>query len=76
MCAHANFTDNPGPGVLRGEKARFQLFGDSVNVASRMESTGKPMKIQATYETAELLREAGYDSWVQPRENLVAVKGQ
>ena len=23
-------------GVLRGDKARFQLFGDTVNVASRM----------------------------------------
>ena len=24
-------------GVLRGERARFQLFGDSVNTAARME---------------------------------------
>lgn len=24
-------------GVLRGEKGRFQLFGDSMNTASRME---------------------------------------
>jgi class 3 adenylate cyclase len=28
-------------GVLRGEKFRFQLFGDTMNVASRMESTGE-----------------------------------
>ena len=27
-------------GVLRGEKSRFQLFGDTVNMASRLETNG------------------------------------
>ena len=27
-------------GVLRGEKSRFQLFGDTMNTASRIETTG------------------------------------
>jgi class 3 adenylate cyclase len=33
-------------GVLRGEKSRFQLFGDTVNTAARMESNGRSGKIQ------------------------------
>ena len=27
-------------GVLRGERGRFQIFGDTINMAARMESTG------------------------------------
>mmetsp|Transcript_27767 Transcript_27767/g.64985 ORF Transcript_27767/g.64985 Transcript_27767/m.64985 type:complete len:1198 (+) Transcript_27767:98-3691(+) len=63
-------------GVLRGDKARFQLFGDTMNTASRMESTGKPGVIQVSHDTAEILKEAGKGAWVTPREEMVQVKGK
>jgi class 3 adenylate cyclase len=63
-------------GILRGEKSRFQLFGDSVNTASRMESTGEKNRIQISSTTAELLREAGKGHWLLPREDLVEAKGK
>lgn len=63
-------------GVLRGEKSRFQLFGDTVNTASRMESTGKKNFIQVSQSTADQLIEAGKESWITPREDLVSAKGK
>ena len=63
-------------GVLRGERTRFQLFGDTMNTASRMESTGKPNMIQISQDTAELLKAAGKASWITPREEMVQVKGK
>ena len=63
-------------GVLRGEKARFQLFGDTVNTAARIESTGKPNRIHASEATAKLLIQAGKHHWVKPREDTVVAKGK
>lgn len=64
-------------GVIRGDKARFQLFGDSVNVASRMESTGVAGRIQVSKETAESLRSCGKGHWLVKREEgNVIVKGK
>jgi len=63
-------------GVLRGEKARFQLFGDTVNTAARMESTGIPNKIQVSQKTADLLIAAGKERWLTAREELVSAKGK
>jgi class 3 adenylate cyclase len=63
-------------GVLRGQKARFQLFGDTINTASRMESTGNINKIQISQATADLLVQAGQSNWLTPRQELLAVKGK
>ena len=70
---------NSGPvtaGVLRGQKSRFQLFGDVVNTAARMESTGIPGKIQATQATVDYLISAGKTRWVRSREESVQAKGK
>ncbi|KAL7563389.1 hypothetical protein ACA910_016490 [Epithemia clementina (nom. ined.)] len=63
-------------GVLRGERSRFQLFGDTMNTASRMESTGEVNRIQVSEETAKLLIAAGKQHWVCARERGVAAKGK
>ncbi|CAB9524169.1 Receptor-type guanylate cyclase gcy [Seminavis robusta] len=63
-------------GVLRAEKVRFQLFGDTMNTASRMESTGEPGKVQISKESAVLLQASGKGNWLEPRADPVSVKGK
>ena len=63
-------------GVLRGQKSRFELFGDTINTASRMESTSPPNRIQLSSETAALLRKAGREDWIVPREDKIQAKGK
>ena len=63
-------------GVLRGEKSRFQLFGDTMNTASRMESTGQAGKIQVSEVTANLIAKAGNHDWLIKRKGTVTVKGK
>ena len=46
-------------GVLRGQRSRFEIFGNTVNNASRMESTGIPTRIQLSQETTDLQIKAG-----------------
>jgi len=63
-------------GVLRGDRARFQLFGDSVNTAARIENTGRPGRIHLSKETAELLVKGGKEAWLEKRADQVYAKGK
>ncbi|XP_047516260.1 adenylate cyclase type 3 isoform X1 [Pieris napi] len=67
---------NHGPitaGVIGARKPHYDIWGNTVNVASRMESTGKAGCIQVTEETCEILQKFGY--YFEQR-GLVAVKGK
>ena len=55
-------------GVLRGLRSRFEIFGYTVNTASRMESTRIPTRIQLSQATTDFLIKAGKESWVKPRD--------
>ena len=55
-------------GILRGERARFQLFGDTVNTTARIESSGERNRIHISSETAELLMNSGKGDWIAKRK--------
>ncbi|KAL3756711.1 hypothetical protein ACHAWU_006726, partial [Discostella pseudostelligera] len=63
-------------GILRGTKSRFELFGDTINTASRMESTGIGGKIQVSEETAELIRLHSKSRWLTKRDTKIFAKGK
>eukprot|EP00980_Cylindrotheca_fusiformis_P013632 scaffold3508_cov113-Cylindrotheca_fusiformis.AAC.12 len=63
-------------GVLRGERSRFQLFGDTMNTASRLEHSGERNRVQISQATADLLAEAGLSHWTTPRERTIYLKGK
>lgn len=63
--------------VVGTKNLRYNLFGNPMNVASRMESSGEPGKIQMTRETAALVvRDADMRHRVVHRPGLVDIKGQ
>lgn len=63
-------------GVLRGQKSRFQLFGDTVNTASRMESNGMGGKIHVSQSTADELEKLGRSEWLVANDRKLPIKGK
>jgi adenylate cyclase len=59
-------------GVVGTRKFFYDVWGDAVNLASRMESTGEPGKIQVTDE----MRSALGDRFTFAERGLVEVKGK
>jgi class 3 adenylate cyclase len=58
-------------GVIGRQRILFDLWGDTVNTASRMQSSGIPARIHVAQSTRDLLR----DGWAfEPREPI-EVKG-
>ncbi|OPX89639.1 MAG: Adenylate cyclase [Pelotomaculum sp. PtaB.Bin104] len=66
---------NSGPvtaGIIGKKKFIYDLWGDTVNVASRMESNGVPSQIHITEDTYDLIK----DKYIVKKREPIEIKGK
>lgn len=63
-------------GVLGTERLQYDVWGDTVNVASRMESTGEPGKIHVSQDVVDQLQHHSDPSFTFVERGEIDVKGK
>lgn len=59
-------------GIVGVKKFQYDIWGDTVNTASRMESSGEPGKVNISMTTMELVR----DKFICTHRGKISAKGK